>query len=615
MTLLLGRLALIAAILGVWELSASTIADEFAISRPTIVAARFWELTVSGRLFYHGWITVVETLVGFLAGATAGIVAGLLLGRNQRLARLLEPILTAINSLPKVALAPLFIMWFGIDLGMKVILTATIVFFLVFTNTYNGVRSVDVQLLEILRLMGARERHLITKVIVPSALQWVFAGLELSIPYALIGAVIGEIMAANRGLGFLLQEAAGQLDTGGVFAALLAIILLALLLHAVVRVSERRLTPWKTAAVDGGAGRRAARRRPASLARATALGLVAAGLGISGAAWAWVASRDAAPADRPSIAASHVRVGLPTEGFFYVPLYLAIDAGLMAAEGIDVELVQFRGGGASIAGLASQSVEFCICAIHNAINATARGTDITVIGTVTGQYGSNVVLRQDVAARLGLTSSTPVEQRLAALRGLTIGATGVGSGTDYLIRYMAKRAQLSPERDFTVLYMGGSGAVLTAFAQHRIDGFVYSSPTSDIGLLRYQGMLLLDMSRGEFEALRDYPSMALSARRSWLEANRHVSTRFVRAMAAASRLIHDDPARARQILRQRFAGLPPDVYEAAWNANVAAYPASPVVEEANVERALAFLAAVQDQPVPGAARDYFDNSFVEAAAR
>jgi NitT/TauT family transport system permease protein len=245
MKLLLARLLLIGALLAAWEISAHTIADEFFISRPQVVAEKFWELLASGRLFYHGWITIVETIGGFISGAAAGIIVGLLLGRNERLALLLDPILTAVNSLPKVALAPLFIMWFGIDIGMKVILTATIVFFLVFTNTYNGVRAVDIQLLEILRLMGAKEHHLITKVIVPSALQWVFAGLQLSIPYALIGAVVGEIMAANRGLGFLLQDAAGQLDTGGVFAALLAIILLALLLRAAVQLIEKRLTPWK----------------------------------------------------------------------------------------------------------------------------------------------------------------------------------------------------------------------------------------------------------------------------------------------------------------------------------------------------------------------------------
>ncbi len=245
MKLFIGRLVLIAVLLAFWEVAALTFADEFFISRPSAIAGKFAELVVSGRLFLHGGITAAETLAGFAAGAMAGIFVGLVLGRNEWLARLLDPILIAVNSLPKVALAPLFIMWFGIDMGMKIVLTATIVFFLVFINTYNGVRNVDPQLIEILRLMGANERHLMTKVIVPSALQWVFAGLQLSIPYALIGAVVGEIMAANRGLGFLLQDAAGQLDTGGVFAALLGIVILALLLQVAVRLAEKRLTPWR----------------------------------------------------------------------------------------------------------------------------------------------------------------------------------------------------------------------------------------------------------------------------------------------------------------------------------------------------------------------------------
>ncbi len=615
MKLLVCRLLLVGALLFLWDLSASTIADEFFISRPSIVAAKVWELVSSGRLLYHGWITVVETLGGFVSGAAAGIVVGLLLGRNQGLARLLDPILTAVNSLPKVALAPLFIMWFGIDIGMKIVLTATIVFFLVFTNTYNGVRSVDVQLLEILRLMGAREHHLITKVIVPSALQWVFAGLQLSIPYALIGAVVGEIMAANRGLGFLLQDAAGQLDTGGVFAALLAIIVLALLLQAAVRICERRLTPWKTESADGEgtASSLTRRRRRPQAGRAAVLGLTAV-VAVPTAIWLFESSGGSSSKPITS-AVDTVRVGLPTEGFLYVPLYLAIDAGLMAAEGIDTELVQFRGGGASIAGLVSRSVEFCLCAVQNALNAAAKGSDVLLLGTVISEYASNVVLREDVAQRLGITPGTPVAERLAALKGLNIGATGVGSSTDFLIRYLARTANLSPERDFTVLFLGGGGAVLSAFSQRRIDGFVFSSPTSDIGLLRYRGMLLLDMSRGEFQDLRGYPLIALGARRSWVEANRDLSVRFVRAVARASRMIHDEPVRAQQILRQRFASLPPDIYAAAWTANVAAYPATLLVEEASVERAMMFLTAVQGEPIPGAARDYFDNSFVDAALK
>ena len=244
MKLFAARLGLITVLLATWELSARTFADEFFISRPMVIGIKFAELISSGRLFFHGGVTVVETLAGFLTGATCGLGVGLLLGRNTGLARLLDPILVAINSLPKVALAPLFIMWFGIGIGMKIILTATIVFFLVFINTYHGVRNVNPELVDILRLMGARERDIVTKVVIPSALQWVFAGLQLSVPYALIGAVVGEMMAANRGLGYLLADAAGQLDTGGVFAALLSIVGLALLLQASVRVFEKRLMPW-----------------------------------------------------------------------------------------------------------------------------------------------------------------------------------------------------------------------------------------------------------------------------------------------------------------------------------------------------------------------------------
>jgi len=247
MKIIIGRIVLIVAVLAFWEVAAGTFADEFFISRPTVVAVKFWQLVSSGRLFEHGWITLVETLAGFALGAATGIGVGLLLGRNETLAQLLDPILTSLYSLPKVALAPLFIMWFGIGMEMKIILTATIVFFLVFLNTYSGVRSVSGELVEILRLMGARERHLVTKVIMPSAIQWVFTGLKLSVPYALIGAIVGEIMASNRGLGYLLQDAAGQLDTGGVFAALIAIVFLALCLQTAVKATEKLLMPWKTA--------------------------------------------------------------------------------------------------------------------------------------------------------------------------------------------------------------------------------------------------------------------------------------------------------------------------------------------------------------------------------
>jgi NitT/TauT family transport system permease protein len=240
------RILLVAFILALWEYASDRYVPAFFISSPTEIGSSFWGSVLDGDIFFHASITAIEAIGGFILGASLGFLVGLILGRQELLAKVLDPFITAFYSLPKVALAPLFILWFGIGLDMKIILAATIVFFLVFLNTYTGVRSVSRELLAILRLMGAKEHQLITKVVIPAALSWVFTGLRLSVPYALIGAIVGEIIASNRGLGFMLSDAAGQFDTAGVFSALLAIVALALLLNVIVKQLEKRLMPWKT---------------------------------------------------------------------------------------------------------------------------------------------------------------------------------------------------------------------------------------------------------------------------------------------------------------------------------------------------------------------------------
>jgi NitT/TauT family transport system substrate-binding protein len=178
---------------------------------------------------------------------------------------------------------------------------------------------------------------------------------------------------------------------------------------------------------------------------------------------------------------------------------------------------------------------------------------------------------------------------------------------------MAKKAGLSPERDFTVLFLAGGGPILAAFAQKRIDGFVLSSPTSDIAVMRYNGVLLIDMSRGELEDLRGYPSSTLVAKTAFLKGKSDLTRRFLRAIAKADRMIHAEPSRAKQILRKRFNGVTDEIYDAAWAANVDAYPADPRVEETSVARAISFLGIVQGEKIPGAPKDYFDNSYADAA--
>lgn len=244
--ILLIQLALIAVFLGLWQILSPKFGLEFFFATPVAVFEAFFGLVKSGSLFYHAGITSLEALAGFLLGGTLGMTFGILLGRRKLLAEVLSPFLTAIYSLPKAALAPLFILWFGVGIEMKILLAAAIVFFLVFLNTFHGVREVSPEQIAILRLMNAKEHHLLTKVIFPSAIVWVFAGLRLSVPYALIGAILGEIIASNRGLGHLIAHAAGQFDTAGTFAALIAIMALALILNRAITFAERKLMPWRT---------------------------------------------------------------------------------------------------------------------------------------------------------------------------------------------------------------------------------------------------------------------------------------------------------------------------------------------------------------------------------
>lgn len=239
------RIVLVVAVVGGWQLASGRWVNPLFISSPLDVARRFAELSAGGNLAFHASYTAFHALAGFALGALAGTIVGLVLGRWQRLAIILDPFMMGFYSLPKIALAPLFILWFGVGTEMKVLFVAVVVFLLVFLNTYTGVRQVSREQVTILRLMQATEAQILRKVVLPSAVTWMFAGLRLSVPYALIGAIMGEMLASNRGLGYVLSSATAQFDTAGAFAGLVAIIAMAVVLNAAVRLAERLAMPWK----------------------------------------------------------------------------------------------------------------------------------------------------------------------------------------------------------------------------------------------------------------------------------------------------------------------------------------------------------------------------------
>jgi NitT/TauT family transport system permease protein len=244
-TMVVLQLAFGLALLVFWQVASGWFLDPFVVSNPLKVAERLWEWVWSGSIWVHVWATIYATLVGFFIGAALGIAGGLWLGLSPFLNRLLNPYIWAFNALPKVALAPLFILWFGLDIKSKIALAAVLVVFLVFVNTFSGVREVDQDLVDSLRLMRASRWQILTKLILPSATPWIFVGLKASVPYALIGTIIGEMIASSRGLGYLVQRAGSEFDTAGVFAALVIISILAMIFNEIVNVIQRRLERWK----------------------------------------------------------------------------------------------------------------------------------------------------------------------------------------------------------------------------------------------------------------------------------------------------------------------------------------------------------------------------------
>lgn len=240
------RLVLFVGVIGLWQIGSNThVIDAGIVASPSSIWAHLVKWTLDGTLWFHSWITIQETVAGFVIGSVGGIVLGFAIGRNSAMAEILDPFILAVYSVPKVALAPLFLVWFGIGIWMKIVLAAVTVLFIVFFNTLAGVRNVDRDLTDAVWLMGAKKRDVLMKVLVPSAMGWALTGVRIAIPYALIGAIIGELIASNRGVGYLISASAAQYDTAGVFAALIVLTILAIILNAIVDEIDRRLSKWK----------------------------------------------------------------------------------------------------------------------------------------------------------------------------------------------------------------------------------------------------------------------------------------------------------------------------------------------------------------------------------
>jgi NitT/TauT family transport system permease protein len=245
MKVLVGRLLLTAALLGLWEFASGRLIRVFFISSPSKVFSFIVDLFASGELLPHLLATLEEAAIGYVLGAAFGIGTAIALSRFPFAERVLQPFIMAFYGIPRIALAPLFIIWFGIGLLSKVVIVISVVFFIAFINTLAGLGETNPGFVNTLRAMGASERQLFTKVRLPASLPWIFVGLKVGVPYALVGAIIGELLAASQGLGYLLQRYGGFLDTGRVLAIIIVLAAIVVVLNSVMNAVEARLFQWK----------------------------------------------------------------------------------------------------------------------------------------------------------------------------------------------------------------------------------------------------------------------------------------------------------------------------------------------------------------------------------
>ena len=243
--IIIWQIAVGVVLLSGWEAIGRLYGSEWT-SRPSLIAVRLasW---LRGDLYIHVATTLTEVVTGLVAGAAFGVLAGLLLGRSPVTAGILRPIVVAFYSVPLIALAPLFIMFFGLDILPKMVLVSIVVFFLLFFNTFAGAGSVDQDLIAQVELMGSTPRESFQKVVAPACMAWIIGGMKIALPYALVAATTGEMLAARRGLGFLLSDAASQFDMTSLYAALFILMLLGLAVSETAAWSERRMLRWRHA--------------------------------------------------------------------------------------------------------------------------------------------------------------------------------------------------------------------------------------------------------------------------------------------------------------------------------------------------------------------------------
>lgn len=240
------QIGLVALFLAAWEAAARTkTLDPFYVSSPGRIAKHVTIWINEGILFKHLWVTLSEAAVGLIAGMLLGLAFGFLFAASRRIDAVLQPFIGVLNALPRIAFAPLIILWFGLGFLSKVVIVVSLVFFVVFFNTYRGFKEVNPVLLKNACVLGAKKSQVIRHIYLPATMTWIFASLRLSVGYAVIAAIVGEYIGASAGIGFLIDNAQAMFDSTGVMAGLTVLTLTVAVIDFLVRRVEQHFAKWK----------------------------------------------------------------------------------------------------------------------------------------------------------------------------------------------------------------------------------------------------------------------------------------------------------------------------------------------------------------------------------
>ena len=250
LAILVAQVVVLIIVFGGWQLFTSLkIVDPFFFGQPSGIVRTAWQWvqhgTNQGSIWLQIYTTMEEAVFGFLIGVAAGIVVGVLLGQFRFLSEVLSPYIKAVNALPRIVLGALFVIVLGLGISSKIVLAAFLVFFVVFFNAYQGVREVDGNLVNNARILGASRMQVIRNVVLPSAMTWIIASLHVAFGFAVIGAIVGEVLGAQHGLGVLITDSQNNFNTDGIFAGMIIIGLIALVAEWLISLLERRLLAWR----------------------------------------------------------------------------------------------------------------------------------------------------------------------------------------------------------------------------------------------------------------------------------------------------------------------------------------------------------------------------------